>query len=200
MGMAGRARRRPGPLPIAVVLGIVASGVLVWRASTVAFSGQASTGNHVAAGTVVISDDRAGRSVLAVSGLTPGRSTAGCTVVRYGGTVPAVVRLYAGAYTDDRGLGAVATIAVQAADGGQPGDGCASFPAGAATVLPAQPVDAFATHTGYATGVPAEGGWRPTGPGQSRTYRITAALPARAGNALQGARLQITLVWEARSV
>jgi hypothetical protein len=198
---AGSGRRRVGKaLPVGLVLGVVASSALVWQASQAAFTGQTSTDNHVGAGTVVISNERTGLSLLTVAALAPGRSAAECVLVTYAGTADAAVRLHAGSYADTGNLGGTLTIAVESADTGAYGNNCATFAGNVTTILPAEPVDTFAARASFGTGVPATSPWQPTGAGQVKAFRITVTLPGGATNALQGTSLDVALVWEARSV
>jgi hypothetical protein len=198
---AGAGRRRAGrALPASLILGVVVSGALVWQASYAAFTGQTSTDNHVGAGTVVISNERAGQSLLTVPALAPGQSAAECVLVTYAGTATAAVRLYAGTYTDAGNLGSALTIAVDSADTGAYGNNCATFAGNVTTILPAEPVDTFAARTGFSAGVPVASPWQPTAGARTRAYRITVTLPGSATNALQGTSLDIALVWEAQSV
>jgi hypothetical protein len=202
--MSRSARWRPAraALPIGLILGVVASGAMVWQASEAAFTAQTSTANHIGAGTVVISNERSGQSLLSVTTLTPGATAVQCVLVTYSGSATATVKLYANTatYTDAGNLGNTLTITVETADTGAYGNSCATFAGNITTIVPAETADTFAARNDFSAGAPALTPWQPTGTGQSKAYRVTATLPANAATGLQGTTLDLALIWEAQSV
>lgn len=190
---AGRA------LPVGLLLGLLASGALVWHASQAAFTAQTSADNHIGTGSVAITNERTGQTLITISTLTPGQSAVQCVLVTFQGTVASTVRLYAGAYTDTDSLGNVLTIKAETADAGGYGN-CASFAGNITTILPAETADTFAARATVDDGAPSVSPWTPTAAGQTKAYRIAATLPSNASNTLQGASLDLALIWGAQSV
>ena len=99
---AERGRRRTGlRAALAVVpLAILASGALVYQASSAAFTASTSTGaNSWTAGTVALTNDSSGALLFNVSGIKPGpatTSTTKCVNVSYTGSLTADVKMYIG--------------------------------------------------------------------------------------------------------
>ena len=77
----------------ALIVGI--TGVIAGAASWSAFSGTTSnSGNSFAAGTVSISDNDSGGTMLSLTNALPGASTTGCIKVSYSGSLSADVKLW----------------------------------------------------------------------------------------------------------
>jgi hypothetical protein len=77
----------------AVVVGI--AGLAIGAATWSAFSTSTeNAGNAFAAGTVTISDNDDGATVMSLSGAVPGTTTTGCIKVTYSGSIAAGVKLY----------------------------------------------------------------------------------------------------------
>lgn len=86
-------RRRKFLVSVLFVMAITAiAGPATWSAFS---STTANSGNSFTAGTVVISDNDAGGSLLSLSNAKPGDSATGCIKITYTGTLASTVRLYA---------------------------------------------------------------------------------------------------------
>jgi len=78
----------------AVIIGI--AGMIAGAATWSAFSGATSnSGNTFQAGTVSLTDNDNGGTLVTLSNATPGSTTTGCITVTYNGSLPADVNLYA---------------------------------------------------------------------------------------------------------
>jgi len=75
----------------ALALAIPAAGGVTYAAYTAT---TANAGNIVEAGSVKLSDNGDGSSMLSLSGAVPGNTTSACVRVTYAGTLPASVRLH----------------------------------------------------------------------------------------------------------
>lgn len=185
-------------LALAIVLGVMASGVTVLTASRAAFSDTTSnTGNSFSTGTVDLLDDDSGSALFALSNMVPGDSITRCIEVTYQGTVadPGPVRFYSGGYTDSAALATHLDLLVEEGSGGDFGS-CAGF-AAAATIESDNLVGFDTAHTSYASGA---GTWNPSATPDSRTYRITVTLASAAPDSAQGQSVaDLVFVWEVQS-
>ncbi|MDT7784664.1 MAG: hypothetical protein QOF58_3083 [Pseudonocardiales bacterium] len=86
--MSGRLKLMLAVVAIAIV---AVTGAYTW-ARFVATTGNGN--NSIASGTVNISDNDTGNSVVALTNATPGASNSGCIKVSYQGTLASGVRLY----------------------------------------------------------------------------------------------------------
>lgn len=75
----------------ALALALPAAGGVTYAAYTAT---TANAGNLVEAGSVKLSDNGDGSSMLSLSGAVPGNTTSACIRVTYAGTLPASVRLH----------------------------------------------------------------------------------------------------------
>jgi len=75
----------------ALALAVPAAGGVTYAAYTAT---TANAGNIVEAGSVKLSDNGDGSSMLSLSGAVPGNTTSACIRVTYAGTLPASVRLH----------------------------------------------------------------------------------------------------------
>ena len=82
--------RRLGVLGVLALLALAAGGV-TFAAYTATNS---NNGNIVEAGSVKLSDNGDGSSIVSLSGAVPGDTTSACIKVTYDGTLPATVRLH----------------------------------------------------------------------------------------------------------
>jgi hypothetical protein len=97
---------------------LLISAVLLGLVGIVAGAGTLSTlnattanpGNSFASGTVAVSDNDAGTTVVSIAAGKPTSTATGCVLVTYTGTLPANVRLYA--TTTGTGLGAYLDLKV----------------------------------------------------------------------------------------
>jgi hypothetical protein len=183
---------------LAIVLGILASGVVVLTASRAAFSDTADNqSNYFVAGNVELTDELNNATVLfEVDDMVPGQVETRCIEVTYSGSVanPGPVRFYSGGATDT-GLGAHLNLTVEEGIGGTFAD-CSGFDD--EVVIESGTFAAFAaTHTNYGNGA---GTWDPASTPESRTYRITVEFDADAPNDAQGESVtDLTFTWEVQS-
>jgi hypothetical protein len=211
-----RPRRTVAPsvllLALALPLGLLGSGAMVWRSSYAAFSGTTANGtNSWSAGTVSLSDSQGGSSsggvgtaLWSVTGLLPGDTGTKCIKVTYGGSLnlsaSGGVRLYVASGGLTGSLGTYLRLSIDEGTAGASSD-CSDF-GGTITNLynsgntdNAKTLATFASsHSTWATGVST---WAPTASGQSRSYRITWTVLD--DNAAQGTSASATLSWQADS-
>jgi hypothetical protein len=182
-------------LGIAVLAGLLGSGVLVWRGTAALFTATTSNpGNSWTAGTVALADDDTGSALFTAAGLVPGDQGENCITVDYTGDVATAVKLYATSFTDAGSLAQYVDLVVEEGSGGGYGD-CTGFVAGGAPIW-SGPLDTFAAgSTGYATGV---GAWSPSAAG-STVYRIAWTLDPATPTGMQGVTTGLTFRWESRA-
>ncbi|MGK5682221.1 hypothetical protein [Actinoplanes sp. URMC 104] len=101
----GRHRRNGGGrVARSLVAGALVAALLTANATHSAFSGRTtSPGNQLNAGTVVLTDNSAGQTLMTVTGLRPGVAPSRCVKVVYEGTLNSTIRLF-GATTGGTGL------------------------------------------------------------------------------------------------
>jgi hypothetical protein len=101
----GRQRRGGGRrLRNVVLVGIVLAGLFLHDAARSAFFGRAaSTGNQLAAGSIVLTENSAGQTMFTVTGLRPGVAPSRCIRVTYEGTLNSTIKTY-GTVTGGSGL------------------------------------------------------------------------------------------------
>ena len=123
--MARNSKRRFGgwmvpTAVVAVLSGVLGSGLMVWKASEAAFSATtANPTNNWAAGSVARADDALNLAMFNAPPLTPGGTNSGskCIVVTYSGDVAAPVKLY-GAAPGGTGLAGYLRLTVEIGTGG----------------------------------------------------------------------------------
>ena len=204
--------RRTGNV-VAAVLALALTAGLVIRTSSAVFTASTdNNGNSLAAGTIVLTDDDGGATaILDMSNIAPGEFSQDCIEVAYTGTLdPEAVKVFSSSSfattpaTTGPGTAAVAMqdqvrITIEEGAAGSGGDfrDCTGFAAGTTLVDRELLTSWHGAATDYASG---DGGWDPTGPGQTRAYRVTLELDLGAGNEFQGAALSgINLTWATRS-
>ena len=185
--------------PVAVLL----AGGLVWSGSQAAFTANTrNSGNSWATGSVVLTDDDAGRAAFTAEGIVPGQTGQKCIVVTSGSNVPGEVRAYVqNLQTTSQGLDRYITFDVEqgAPNSGGTFNDCTGFiplvdnQAGA-------PLSALAQlNNNYDNGGSA---WATAGePGEKKVYRgtwsfNTSTLTQQQIDSLQGARTSMDIVWE----
>ena len=195
---AARSPRDRSSTVAAILIGLLASGVMVLTASRAAFTDTTdNTGNAISTGTVVLVDDDSGSAMFNVAGMAPGDSAVTCIAVTYQGTItnPGAVRLYSGGYTDSGTLGAELNLVVEEGTGSSFGD-CSGFTA-SGTIESGTLAGFDTTHSDYASGA---GTWDPSSTPESRSYRFTVSLPTTADNSAQGQSItNLTFTWEVQS-
>lgn len=185
--------------PVAVLL----AGGLVWSGSQAAFTANTrNSGNSWSTGSVLLTDDDAGRAAFTAEGIVPGQSGQKCIVVTSGSNVPGEVRAYTqNLQTSAQGLERYITFDVEqgAPNSGGTFNDCTGF-VPLADDQPGAPLSALAQlNNNYTNGGSA---WTTAGtPGESKVYRgtwsfNTNGLTQQQIDALQGARTSIDLVWE----
>ncbi|MDF9279078.1 hypothetical protein P4U43_14915 [Arthrobacter sp. EH-1B-1] len=182
--------------PIAVLL----AGGMVWQGSQAAFTATTrNAGNAWSTGTVMLTDDDAGRAAFTAEGIVPGDSGEKCIVVTSGSNVAGEVRAYTQNLSPSAaGLENHIIFDVEQGTGGSFND-CTGF-APTPDTQPGAPISALAQmNNNYLNGGSA---WTTTGnPGESQVYRgswkfDTTGLSQQQIDALQGSRISIDLVWE----
>lgn len=180
------------------VAALVALGV-VGQASYSAFSAKvSSTGNSLAAGTVVLNDDDAGSSLFALTNLRPGSTGSRCIVVTSTGTLPSAVRLYATDVATTRSLTTYVSWTVTQGTGGSYGS-CSGFTASASgsSVYSGTLAGFTGAATAYATGL---GSWSPSGNGsETRTFQFAYTVSSATPDTAQGGTATFGLTWEAQN-
>lgn len=192
-----RADRRTSSavVALAVALGLVGSGALVWRGTEAVFTAQTENGpNSWQTGSVEITDNDGATALFALPKVGPGVGTDRCINVTYAGSLtPKGVKLYAKGYTNsaDGTLGTNVRLTISEGTGtiGATLD-CTNFSGG--TVIYNGTLAGFGALTDWESGV---GAWVPT-TGQTRAYKIGYEVLPDAGQ-LQTTRL--TFVWEAQA-
>jgi hypothetical protein len=180
-------------LVLAIPVGLLLSGLLVWQASHAAFSDTTTNpGNSWAAGEVIITSDRA-TALFEAPNLAPGDGGAQCVRVTYSGTLDADVRLYGAYVGGDSGLAPYLDFDVEQGTG--TAADCSDFTAGTSASATGTLASFVTTHTNFANGL---GGWSPA-PNTTRTYRFTYELPHGVSNDAQGESATASFTWEARN-
>ncbi|HEX8345560.1 MAG TPA: hypothetical protein VF657_12635 [Actinoplanes sp.] len=206
-----------------LVVAIVTTGSLVWKASYAAFSATTTNpGNSWSTGSVTITDDRSGAAVFSVATVEPdgasstlnppgtGAFTASsaaaggsaCIKVTYTGTTPADIRMY-GTLTNTGGDGGLGQFLLFDVDTGTDSAGgsdpsCATYTSSTYRYGSASNTNVYLNGipTGYVGGL---AGWTGATQNTSRWYRLSWLMPATVSAASQGEQVQATFVWEAQS-
>jgi hypothetical protein len=173
---------------VAVALG----GQLVFPALS---SSRTNSGDSFSAGTVSMSDNSAGASVLTLSNAHPGTATSGCIAVSYTGTLDSTVTLYG---TTAGSLPPYVTLVVVRGSMTGSFPSCSGFTADTTNYMGLGPgvlynglLSAFPATFG--TGIADPGAtWKD---GDQHAYRLTATL--NADDAAQGLSAAATFVWRA---
>ncbi|HEX8626632.1 MAG TPA: hypothetical protein VF755_00480 [Catenuloplanes sp.] len=174
--------------------GLLASGALVWQASSAAFTASTTNpGNTWSAGTVAMSDSlggpTAGTAMFSPSAqLVPGSSANACIDVTFTGNVASTVKLYSNDPTGSLGL--YLTMKIE--------EGATSTTCGAATgwtLLANQTLEAFyaAPRTSWTNGVST---WAPSATA-TRRFKFTYTLEDNPS--AQSQTTSVTYTWEVRS-
>jgi hypothetical protein len=176
---------------LAVLLAVLASGVMVWRASNAAFSATTSnTGNTWTAGTVSLTDDDSNTAMFTATGLKPNATAAKCITVTYTGNLASSVKLYATSYTGT--LGTYLNLTVEQGTGGSYSS-CTGFTTG--STLYSGTLAGFAgAKVDFSTGV---GSFAPSTNGSTAVYRFTYTVQDT--NSAQGLSSTCGFTWEAQN-
>jgi hypothetical protein len=177
---------------VAVVVGLLLSGVLTWTTSYAAFSATTQNGtNSWATGRVQLDTDPT--ALFQVDRLWPGATGSRCLTVTSSGSVPGEVRLHGAGLTGPALL--TSAIRLDVVQGTGTAADCSDF-------TPAATSPAFSrTLAAYPTGYTAGGSpWTVAGePGEQRVYRVSYTVDPNADNATQSLTASMTLVWEVQT-
>lgn len=177
------------------LLSLVAVSLMLFRLSDAAFSATTSnTGNQLAAGDVVLTDDDAGSMMFNVSGMKPGTTATECIQVTYSGSLDASVKLY-GSLAGGTGLAEFLDLSVYRGSGGSSAD-CTGF-VSAETVFTGTLEGFLTSAVGFATGL---GTWTPTGGAPADTVTYSFVVTLQDNNNAQGLTSSPTFTWEAQNV
>ena len=190
-----------------VLVSLLVMGVAGSVAGTGTFSAFSSTtanpGNAFTAGTVTISDNDSGSSMLSLSNAKPGDSSTGCITTTYTGSLSANVRLYASTTST---LAQYLTLTITQG-GGTPittsnvsfGSACTNFtPDGSGSQIFNGTLSSFAsTYTDFNSGLALNNisGSSTWSQNNFRVYKFVVSL-ANDNNA-QGLSSTVTFTWEA---
>lgn len=192
--------RNSGRVLLPALLALALVSMLVLRTSAAAFSADTqNTGNAFRTGAIDLADD-AVVALFDVSGMVPGTTVQRCITVTYTGSVdPATlgpVRVFSGGtQVDTDGLSSVLTLQVEEGTGATDA-ACTGFVT--PSVVTSGAFSAFLARAAYVDGV---GTWVPSASLDTRSYRITAALPSDAADSVQGDALTgVTFVWQLQTI
>ena len=183
-------------LAVGVLGGFAAHGVYGLFSSTTQ-----NSGNEIASGTVELSDNDSGAALYNATGVRPGESISRCIKATYGGSLPALVRLYSASTPGPLAQFIDLTIT----QGTQPSStfpGCTGFAADATGAIFTGTLQGFEqARTSYANGIAtAPAGKSSWSKGEALVYRFQATLQATAPDSSQGWSSGVhSFVWEARS-
>ena len=203
----------------AVVIGIVASSMIMWQTSRAAFTATTSNdGNTFSAGSVTITNNT-GSAMFSASALRPGSTATVCMGVEYTGSLtPSAIKLYtAGAQESNNGgaYGAWANdntsemdsnlsmeILVGSTDlAADPGSSCAAETGSFTDVAGAAPGTSMqtmiATNTSFSNGLASQ--WGTITANKWRVWKFIYTMSASATNGAQNDGLKVNFVWEADS-
>lgn len=188
------------PQVLAVPLGLLLSGTLVWNASNAAFTATASNGgNEWKAGTVALTSDASGQPMFNVSNIKPGDTGQHCIAITSTSNFATAVKLYGSESalpTND--IDPYINLTIEKGTGGS-FSSCTGFTPTAGAPGFTGTLETFLnTETNYSTGT---GPWALTGasPPETITFRFTWTFSATAPNTAQsGSTANITFIWEAQ--
>lgn len=189
-------RRRNLAMPLALLVGLLGSGALVWQGTAAVFSATtANPGNSWSAGAISLSDDDSSDTAMfAATGLVPGSTGSNCIAVTYTGTLATSVKLYVSASTDASALAQHLDLVIEQGTGGGYGS-CGAFVADGGGPIFSGDLSTFATtKNSFGAGV---GNWTPNANG-SKVYKISYTLNAATPSNKQGAATTATFTWEAQ--
>ncbi|WP_214417001.1 hypothetical protein [Sphaerisporangium fuscum] len=184
---------------LAMPIGLLLSGVLVWQASNASFIGTTTNpGNTWSVGTVNLTNDSGGVPMFQVTNMVPGNTGSHCIKVTSTASVPSAVKLYANITappTTD--VSPYINLKIEEGTGGTFAS-CAAFNPTGGTAYNGTLADFTANHTNFATGV---GPWSLTGtPPEDLTYRFTWTFSNAAPPSTEsGSTPTVNFVWEAQN-
>lgn len=183
-------------LLIGVLGGVVSLGVYgLFTATT------QNSGNEISSGNVEFSDDDSGAALYNATNFKPGESISRCIKVTYGGSLPAVGRLYSPSSPGPLAQYIELTI-TQGTQASATFPSCTGFSADSTGVIYTGTLQGFEQSRGsYANGIttapPGRSAWAG---GEAVVYRFQATLAAGAPDSSQGwSSGEHSFVWEART-
>jgi len=194
-GEPGAPSRRPraGPRALLSAAVLLALSAVTGTGTWAAFSATtASSGNSFTTGTVVLTDDDSGSTLLTLSDARPGDYDESCITMSYTGSLASTVRLHG--TTSGTGLDQHVDLTVTRGSGAAGFDDCTGFTPDAVGVVYTGRLQEFPDD--HATGLVDPDTWTN---GTDRQYRIRVELPVSANDAAQGLNATQTLTWEARN-
>jgi hypothetical protein len=178
----------------ALLMGLLGSGMMVWRGSSAVFSSTTANGsNSWTLGSVTLADDDAAAAMFSATGLVPGSTGSNCILVTYSGNVATAVKLYASASADASTVAQYLDMTIVEGTGGGYGS-CGSFVAGT-TIYTGTLANFTSTKTAYGASV---GSWAPSS-SATKVYKFTYTLNASVPSAKQAAVTTATFQWEAQA-
>ncbi len=194
-----RAARSVKVIAAAVIVGLIGSGMLVWQASSAAFSATTENPDNAwATGKVLLSDNDSDVAMFTATDLGGGDTGSNCIEVEYDGNVASTVKLYSDDPTGT--LGDYLDLNVELGDGvscAVPGTYTRIF-GDVNTVPDAVPVDTLAdfgvAHTDFSNGI---AGWTPSAVNTVRPYRFTYTVFD--DNVAQDQTAGLKFIWEAQN-
>lgn len=181
------------PTAALVTIGLVA------QASYSAFSSKVSNaGNNLTVGSVTLTDDDAGSTLLSLTNLKPGSSGSRCIAVTSSGSLASSVKLYTADASTTKGLATYVTLTVTQGTGAAFGS-CSGFSALASgsSVYTGTLAAFTSAATGYSSGV---GSWSPTGnSAETRSFQFAYLVSTAIPDSAQGGSASFGLTWEAQN-
>lgn len=184
-------RKRPLLNVASAAVALLLMSLLVWQASSAAFTAQTSEDITVDAGQITLSDDDASATFTPV--LYPGQSDAVCVTVTYNQTPTspaaplATVHVY-GSFSDGSpALSGDVEIQVD--------EGCSA----GSTILGSGTITSVIGTGNAEDYVSGSGTWVPSGDGDSQDYLITFTMPSSTTDAAQGGSVDVTVTWEVQT-
>jgi hypothetical protein len=159
---------------------LLGSSGLVWRSSSAAFSATTSNTNALVTATVSFGVNNPATALFTATGLLPGSTGTGCTILTYTGTVSAAVKLYlkAADFTDG---GLANYLTFQVSEGTATSSDCQNWVITGSPLYNATGMtDPSKTLTGFAAVATAGLGSWTAAPGATRAYRFDWKLQATA--------------------
>jgi Camelysin metallo-endopeptidase len=194
--------RRPTRKVLLSILVVAIVAAVTGTGTYAAFSGTTANPSNAFAGTVTISDNDAGGSLLSLSNATPGNSSTGCIKITYSGSLNANVHLY-GSSTGS--LPSYLTLTVTRGTDSSPSfASCSNFTADStnyigsgAGVIYSGNLSAFPSTYGGGVVDPTSGSPATWSTSNAHSYKFVVTVQNNA--AAQGLSSTASFTWEARN-
>ncbi|MFG2078383.1 hypothetical protein [Nonomuraea maritima] len=184
---------------MAIPVGLLLSGALVWQASTAAFVGiSGNSGNNWSAGTVNLTNDSNGIPMFVVTNMVPGQTGSRCIEITSASSVPVNVRMYSDTTAvPANDISTYIDLTVEDGTGGT-FDSCGGFTPTGSADFTGTLAQLTSTRTDYGNGLgpyPLDGT-----PPDTLSFRITWTFQADAPPSAQsGSTPNVAFIWEAQS-